>query len=224
VTKSYTPRLGLLKESDDEYIDQFDFNWPLIDQYAGGLVVADGVTPPDNQLFDGTLVIENTSGKQWLAKKNPVTGLFSKQWLLYPWQCAAYNPAVVINTSGGTNQIANMSTFNAGHSVNSSAADISTGSIVLPANLPGIYSIQAYATFTNNGTGGLRSLFIDVDNINDYPSSNMLEDGQLSTYTTVLSTLIQNCNGNTISAKVWQSSGGLVTIAVGMMATLITPV
>lgn len=134
----YTPRLKLRKESDDELIDQFEQNWPILDLYANSLLVADGVTPPDDQLYDGCLVCERTSGKLWMAVANPAgPPLWLKSYISYPWGIGVervVSPLTVALTDQG------FTTVLSDNQVNSSAADLVGGKLKIPIN--GIYSVH----------------------------------------------------------------------------------
>jgi hypothetical protein len=134
----YTPRLKLRKESDDELIDQFEYNWPILDLYADSLQVADGVTPADSDLYEGCLVAERTSGKLWMAVANPASPpQWLKSYISYPWGISVER---VVNpfTVGLTDQT--FSTILPDNQVNSSAADLVGGKVKIPIN--GIYSVH----------------------------------------------------------------------------------
>lgn len=75
-----TSRLGLTKPVDAEPQDvaTLDVNFDRLDQSIGVILVNDGVTPPNSQLFDGAIVKEKTSGLVWVAQKNAGTGNFDQ--------------------------------------------------------------------------------------------------------------------------------------------------
>ena len=165
-----TSRLKLSVESDDELIDQFEYNWPILDKYAGGLLVNDGVTPPDNELYEGCVVQEVTSGKMWMAMKDPNTGAFVKSWLIYPWSIAVNTGGVSIPVAapGATRGFTTLMTADC---INSSAADLNgSGHVKIP--IDGIYTLNfvnhhvsdpdnAYCTYmVINGTATDRHMVI----------------------------------------------------------------
>jgi hypothetical protein len=95
---SKTPRILLTKESDDELIDPFAVNWPILDTFAGGVWVANGSTPVG--VYDGMIVNEATSGISWIADLS--SGSLVKQWLTYPWLASATKAAWAQGSSYGT--------------------------------------------------------------------------------------------------------------------------
>src|SRR4051812_35699699 len=85
---SYKPRLQLAKTDADEYqlVSVLDSNSDIIDKGVGGRMVAPGVIPPINELYDGLVVNERDTGKTWIASANAAGG-FDRAWIRYPWQC-----------------------------------------------------------------------------------------------------------------------------------------
>jgi hypothetical protein len=73
---SYTPRLQLAKPDADEFqlVGVLDANYDLIDKYVGARQVAEGITPPQAELFDGALIHNKTSGTLWVAQANAAGG------------------------------------------------------------------------------------------------------------------------------------------------------
>lgn len=227
--KTFTDKLKLLKESDDELIDQFAYNWPILDSIAGGLLVANGVTPPDAQLFDGCIVREATSGKVWIARKNPISGAYTKSWLSYPWMCCA-NSASLSIPSGTTYTSYAVGTFNAARSFNSSAADISGNQIYIP--IDGIYEIQANATWTDaDATDSMKAGMIRINGNNTRPEWN--EDVQHCTggqglQNNMTETIYMLGVGSTggphyVGICVWQNSGVTRTVVLTLTVTMVTP-
>lgn len=85
MVRELTPNLKLIVESDDELVDQHEYNWTILDSKADMLIVADGVTPLDSDLWDGRIVAETTTGKVRIARANSA-GSFDWQWLYYPFR------------------------------------------------------------------------------------------------------------------------------------------
>jgi hypothetical protein len=141
MSTSQSPRLKLRRESDSELIDQFATNWPILDKFAGGIVTAPGVTPPDSELFHGCIVREG-NGKSWIAVKNPISGVYTKQWLTYEWSCSA-TASVSVGSSGpnGFNLIP-LTAIDPARCVNSDISALSGGQIMCPIN--GIYQAQIH--------------------------------------------------------------------------------
>jgi hypothetical protein len=147
MAQELTPRMKLIKESDDELIDQFEYNWPILDKYSDSQMVNDGATPVDSDLYEGCLVAERTSGKLWMAvvNPNPAPPVYVKSWISYPWSIGAtkVEPWNNANTEQGFTGII------ADGQVNSSAADLVGGKINIPIN--GIYAIEYNLSVPNTG-------------------------------------------------------------------------
>lgn len=77
-----TLRAGILKPSGPDQVDISVINqsFDTIDSFLGAILVNDGVTPSNSQLFDGAIVKERTSGKVWVAQKN-VGGGFDQNYI-----------------------------------------------------------------------------------------------------------------------------------------------
>jgi len=82
VAITYSNRLQLAKPDADEFqlVSVIDANYDLIDKYTNARIVADNVTPPNNELYDGAFVHEKNSGRTWIAVMN-AGGTFDKHYL-----------------------------------------------------------------------------------------------------------------------------------------------
>jgi hypothetical protein len=149
--------MKLITESDDELIDQFEYNWPILDYYADSIIVNNGVTPPDSELYDGCLVAERTSGKLWMASRNLATGLFDKSWIVYPWTIES---SKTFATNGSNNVLQGFPTLEAANCVNAGAADIEAGTSYIIIPIAGIYAI--WTTLHINGTGAASKTYNNV--------------------------------------------------------------
>jgi hypothetical protein len=223
MTSTKTPRLDLTKESDDEYIDQYPNNWPILDWRAGELVIADGTTPADSALFDGLVVREATNGKSWIATKQP-NGTYTKKWLTYPWQVCGSNSVAVGTAAPGTYTTYGLPTFNAPFAVNSSAADINgSQQIVLP--IPGIYSLHLSARWTDADTSdSQRWAHIRINNNNTRSLWN--EDGQHTNGNVVDCICTQQLTitqSLPIDVRLWQNSGSTKNVVLNLIAELVCP-
>lgn len=147
--QTYTQYLKLLKESDDELIDQFAVNWPILETAAGPTPVGAGVIPPDSELYHGKMIYEPSTGKYWVAYKNPTSAGFVQKWLAYPWMANAFrNAQSLINSTANTTIVTNATT--ASQNVNWTPVH----PIVTPVD--GIYSVDYQATFNMaSGTAGI---------------------------------------------------------------------
>jgi len=224
MTATKTPRLDLTKESDDEYIDQYPNNWPILDWRAGELVVADGTTPADNQLFDGLVVREATTGKSWIATKQP-NGTYTKTWLTYPWQASAYTAAQAVGTAtAGTYTTYGFASYDAAKAINSTSADLNgTGQIVLP--IPGIYALYLQVRWTDpDASDSQRWAQIRINNNNTRPEWN--EDGQHTNSNVVANIVTQELSitqALPIDCRLWQNSGSTKNCAITFIAELVSP-
>lgn len=217
MARTYTDRLKLIVESDDEVVDQFEYNWPILDTYADSLWVDDGVTPPDSQLYEGCLVAEKTSGKLWMAHKDLSTGNFKKSWLAYPFQ-------VVGNYYGAFDPIGTEKVFTQdipAQRVNSSfATDFSGGKIKVP--IDGIY----FWWWVSGPAGTVTPTRISIQGwVNGGASVDSTHNGKDGNNTA-------NCYcdtryfkaGDLLSWATWRSGGSISAVSMVMGLTLISPV
>lgn len=217
MTRTTTPRLKLIEESDNEYIDQFEYNWPILDKYADSLSVADGVTPPDSDLYEGCFVSEQTSGKLWMAVKDPATGSFIKSWISYPFNTVGYY-------TGAFDPIGAEKVFTqdiAAQRVNSSfATDYSGGKIKIPIN--GIY----YWWWVSGVAGTVSNARVSVQGwINGVFLVDFTHSGQNGNNTeyTYSDTRYFKA-GDLLSWAWWRNSGSVSAATMYMGLTLISPV
>lgn len=217
MTRTNTDRLKLFIESDDEQVDQFEYNWPILDKYADSLLVDDGVTPPDSDLYEGCLVAEKTSGKLWMAMKDPATGNFAKSWISYPFNTVGYY-------SGPFDPISTQKVFSSdqvAQRVNSTfAADYSGGKIKVPIN--GIY----YWWVVSGVAGTVSPARISVQGwINGSFQVDFTHNGQNGNNTeyTFSDTRFFNA-GDLLSFGFWKSGGSVSAATMYMGLTLISPV
>jgi hypothetical protein len=222
-----TPRLRLRKESDNEVIDQFATNWPIIDKFAGGLSTTPGVTPPDSELYDGAIVREGANGKAWIAVRNPISLTYSKQWLMYPWHCAA-SGTVNVSTGSlvGINHY-NLSTVDVARSVNADSSALSGGKIILPVE--GIYQAQLEARWPFGDTGPNISFSAGISLNNDTGVWNWNNDIRYRN-NNVVTCLCSQMFTASIAALPFpvgcvfaQDSGGLREVQFTLDVTLISP-
>lgn len=221
MTKILTPRLKLTKESDDEYIDPFPLNWPILDTYAGGLLVADGVTPADVNLYNGCLVVEQTSGKQWIAKQDPNTGTFTKKWLVFPWFAEVGTASQAVGSSFSNPVEYLFTTFFNG--INSSAASLVSNRLQVP--IDAVYELHYAVRGTPpNGTDAVMSAYISVNQDNNYIYSNT-EEKNNNALTNNAGTRITKLKANDVlSLKLWQSYSAVMTVGLYLSASVVCPV
>lgn len=222
MTKIQTPRLKLTKESDDEYIDPFPLNWPILDTYAGGLLVADGVTPADVNLYDGCIVTEQTSGKQWIAKQDPSTGVFTKSWLIYPWYAEVGTPSQAVGSVPFTNTPYGFTNFWNG--VNTDAATCLVGTyLVVP--IAAIYELN-YSVRGNNPTNNdaVLSAHISLNSDQNYMWSETLEKWNGNYTVNSCQRMMRLSAGDKLNMNIWQSYGAPMAVSIVLQVGLVCPV
>lgn len=220
MSRQFTPRLKLISESDDEIVDSFPYNWPLLDAAAGATVIADGATPANSSVFHGQLFRETTTGKSWIAKVNSLDGTYVKEWLTFPWECKAWISNGNI-TSGTADFECPMTTGRiTAHCVNSTDADLDAAKrIILP--ITGIYNVDALARWQSNGSGA-RSVALGYNAAKDN-ISNIVQNPGDSQCVWVADTL-RLFAGQTVSPFIWQNSGITLTVNVWLTIQLVSPV
>lgn len=206
---SNTPRLGLYKPNEvGETVDvktQINNNYDQIDRVAGCLLVANGYTPPNTDLFDGCIVREKTSGKVWMAQKN-VTGGFDQLWLSYPWFAVA-NFNVPTVPSDLTPRRIGLASISASESWNAPASTlVGTGNLQIPVK--GLYQVTVHCNWGNNGTGNRYIRPLDSDNFADDLLSVSIMTAVVgnSTIQTITTSKILQA-GQLLSIAMWQTSG-----------------
>ena len=219
--REYTPRLKLITETDDELIDPFAQNWPILDTFAGNKVVADGVTPPNNELFDGCIVSEQTSGKVWIARLDPLTGTFTKHWAIYPWQIAISKQFFCVKEAGAFKPIP-MDFLEGGQCINSSMADVVAGRVVTP--IKGIYDVIGHGQWQYTPADfGARSMLISFNDDSDYTVSEECGEAMYNVKYNSSTMRTQPLDaGVTITLKVW-NTGSESTVDSWLVVNLVTP-
>lgn len=222
VTKS--PRMKLTVESDDEYIDPFAANWPILDSYAGALLVANGVTPDPATLFDGSVVAEATTGIMWMADFS--TGSLVKQYLTYPFIAsgsainssfasgAAYNP-VPLNATAPNGFTPNTSSLNWDGDLATTAGRIKVPISAVYLLLGSVYNFPsnqgARSIVLSKNGAGFGGAIID----NSMPSGNTnLQVG----------TIAKLAAGDLIGLQFWQLSGAASNSHFNLSVTLLSTV
>lgn len=220
MSREYTPRLKLISESDDEIVDSFPYNWPLLDSAVGATVIADGATPANNAVYHGQIFRETTTGKSWMAKVDPLTGSYTKSWLTYPWQCQAVLTGHVMGTS--TTHVEHV--FNNGlvaaQCINAGAESLNASKrIVVP--IDGIYTIDILARWFNNSTG-FRAVAIAHDGSGDVGRTEVAHHaGDLEVcWASDCMKLVANTQ---ISMTMWQNSGGNLQVDVWGTVQMVSP-
>ena len=220
-------RLKLRLESDDELVDQFATNWPILDKFAGGLLVAPGTTPPDSELYDGCLVREGANGKSWLAVRNPLSGTYSKSWLTYPWQCAAYANVLVGSSQPDGFVVYGLSTVDPLRCTNADSSALVGGQLIPP--IPGIYQAQLHTRWSYadgadgiyksgaislNGNVGVRAWNCDIRRKNNNVVTNFC--AQIFTFSPSEAPY-------PVGVLLAQNSGGNRDVDIDLTLTLLSP-
>jgi len=221
MSKSLTPRLLLTKESDDEIIDPFSYNWPILDKYAGGLLVADGVTPPDSDLYDGCLVMEQTSGKQWIASKDPNTGVYTKKWLIFPWFAECGTSSQAVGSNAFVNTAYGFTSFYNG--VNATAANALVGTfLVVP--IDAVYECHYSVRGSNpNANDAVLSAHISVNSDQNYVPSETLEKTNGNYTVNTCQRMMKLKAGDKLCMNIWQSYGAIMTVSIVLSVSLVCP-
>lgn len=221
-----TPRLALRKESDNETIDQFAPNWPILDKFAGGLLVAPGVTPADSELFDGCIVSEGANGKSWIAIKNPSTGAFTKKWLTYPWICCAYNSNIPVGSAANPGVLTQygLGALDTPRCVNAGAEALSGGNIIPP--IPGIYQAQFHTRWETNDTADVfksAGLMLNNTNIQAWSSDIRHRNNSLVTNAGSLLFAVKGTTPYPVGIMLAQNTGGVRNCTYVVDVTLLSP-
>jgi len=220
MSKVLTPKLKLTKESDDETIDPFAPNWPILDKYAGGLLVANGTVPPDSDLYDGCLVSELTSGKQWIARLN-TGGTYDHIWLVYPWFAEVGTPSLSVASVPFTNTAYGFT--NLWNGVNTDAATALVGTfLVVP--IDAIYELVYSVRGSNpNSNDAPLSAHISVNSDQNYLWSETLEKYNLN-YTVNCTQLLRKLKaGDKLCLNIWQSYGAPMAVSMVLQASVVCP-
>jgi len=105
-----TTRIGLIKPAGGEPInvDDLNTNSDRLDKVMPFVLVNDGVTPPDTDLIDGSVIMEKTSGLVWVAQKSgasfirkPIINQVGQSDGVTPPDNALYDGALVREKTSG---------------------------------------------------------------------------------------------------------------------------
>lgn len=217
MTRTTTPRLKLIEESDDEYIDQFEYNWPILDKYADSLFVNDGVTPPDSDLYEGCLVAEKTSGKLWMAVKDPTTGNFIKSWVSYPFNVVGFYSGAF--DPSGAEKVFTQDIV--AQRVNSSfATDFSGGRIKVPVD--GIYHWWIVSGCAGTVSNARLSMQAWVNGVMQEDITHNAQTGNNTEYTYSTAQFFKA--GDLLSWAWWKSGGSVSAASMYMGLCMVSPV
>lgn len=207
MTRNKTSRMGLIKESPDELIDQWGYNWPILDAFSGVQLVDPGYSPPTSQLYDGAIVVEKNTDIIWMAKLNPDTGSFDKKWLVYPF--VAYCYGSISFTTGIVFKDLSTTSWDATRSKNFNGPV--GGKIVVPVN--GVYSATGLASWDPYDAGA-RECLISFNGADDYMRNEDFHDCNHDTSRTVtkVTEYVYLKAGDKINLRGWQTTG--VTLGV----------
>lgn len=158
MTRIISPKLKIITESDDELIDQFEYNWPQLDKYAHPVPVATGVMPPDSDLFDGCILSETpaNNNRVWMARKNDA-GVYQKSWIAYEWAIGVQSNGIsVIGSTGDRGWDAGLIPGSK-DCANSSAADLDPATKKIITPMTGLYSISYAVHHVNQNNNAFAS-------------------------------------------------------------------
>jgi hypothetical protein len=217
-------------------------NMDKLDQWVGTLWVNDDTVVPDSSLFDGATVGEKTSGKIYTVYKNPISGVFEKRWIKYPYMCCGYTSGYAVGSNetanaqlfGITNYVPNFDPANPAlypdGGVNSKAADVVGSYWVAP--LRGLYDIHMHWIFTTANAIGLREARINIDAALVNPAAANVEDTNTfeTGFVNSAGWCAMDCHwkgilnaGQTIIGKINQNSGVNASVTMTFKAVLVTP-
>lgn len=156
MTTELTPIRGLIKPvpgtGETVRISDLNSNFDKLD--AGAILVENGTTPSNDQLYEGAIVKERTSGIVWVAQRNGLGG-YNKSHIRYPYQFSAWTPGNIVTMTGGY-QTWGCANFRADVSVNASSGEISHPDNGWICPRTGIYTLHHRYVWGNNGSGGRR--------------------------------------------------------------------
>jgi hypothetical protein len=196
----------------------------LIDQWAGCILVNDGVTPATGSLFDGAIVKEKTSGIIWEARKNG-GGTFDKVYVRYPAFMSMNNGPVALATGGAYTAVSIGSLITA---KNLSAANIN-GSNQFVVPVKGIWYVRMHASFVANAAG-VRAVTLEYNGnvltigTGDPNWENVVNNvGAGFTADCVAHGMLVANVGTTLKPALLQNSGGNLNYQVVTTVALIEP-
>ena len=214
-------RLKLYLESDEEIMDSFPLNWPIVDSAAGATAIADGSTPAATSVYNGQLFRESGTDKVWMALKDPNTGTYTKKWLIYPWKIQAIGSISAANS--GTHSAYAFTTVEPTQCYNAGVGDINgSGRIVVP--IDGIYDIHLSASFQANATG-FRSLYISYNGGGETQTQDINESVSSAQMGAAHAQDLRRLSaGNDIRIMVAQTSGIALATSIFGVVELVSPV
>jgi|SRR6478609_934093 len=231
----FTTNYGFVKPQpgtgEPAAIEKINSNFDKVEKWGRVIWVNDGVIPATADLIEGSIVAEITSGKVWIAKKN-VGGTFDRKFIRYPWSMSAFTTNFPVGTSGWAEygfQNFGGGTFNGvGPPINSSAADIVGGRVVLPVK--GLYSIRVNVNWAPNNTG-IRASALSFNGI------PLTGSGPPNDNTSTYANTVQNSDtrysifgnevypaGTQFCTAQYQNSGGTINLTIVVFAHLVYPV
>jgi hypothetical protein len=217
---STTPsaRIGLFYDSTDDGIDPQVPNFTRLDQVMPIIWVADGVTPPDAELYDGIIVGEITSGKVWAAKKNG-GGTFDKRYIRYPYS-AVFTGVASPASSGAYSSAGWPNLYATGK--NSSAADFN-GSSFWVAPIKGLYHIDVHDSWAANAAGQRAMQLLD-NGVGMNAETETVFNAIAGTVTALHASVNRVlAAGEIIGHQYLQSSGGALACTTVISVAMIDP-
>jgi hypothetical protein len=207
----FTPDYGFVKPQpgtgEPAAIEKINSNFDKVEKWGRVIWVNDGVTPSTADLIEGATVAEITSRKVWIAKKN-LGGTFDRKWVEYPWALSAYTDPLTVSSGAWAN--VGFVTYATGQGINSSVADLVGTRMVAPIN--GWYDATLHIKWPG-GASGVRGCNFNInataanEDINTGNHVAPLAGAAVYTHSN-LSKLLNA--GDTLSANVFQNSGGSV--------------
>lgn len=207
---TFTTKLGLQKPDplDLQDVDVLNDDFDTLDRVAGVIWVNDNVTPSDDDLFDGAIVRERSSGWAWTARSNGIGG-FDKLNLAAPGYASlvtgAASPAIA--TSNAYANVGLLTTFS-GH--NQTKVATTSGSTLFVAQ-NGDYTITGVITWNGNSTGN-RALRVMLNGAQmSYDKVELANSNSPHTVIVHLGARALNA-GDALTLQSWQNSGASLVI------------
>lgn len=220
MTRNPSPRMRLIVESSDELIDQWGYNWPLLDDFAGVQLVGAGVMPPTSELWDGAIVAEKSTGIIWMAHLNANTGSYERKYLVYPWAAACSSGSFNIAT-GVTYKDVPLTAHDSTREQNFNGP---TGNkIIVPVD--GVYSVDGCISWASLGTGQ-RDMLLAFNSTDDFMRNEDLINAMSTGSRDInrVSEFAYMKAGNSVTVRCWQNSGSSVNGNFGYLnMELISP-
>jgi hypothetical protein len=219
-----TTRLALIKPAGGETVKRTDIttSFDILDEFAGCILVNDGVTPGTADLFDGALVKERTSGIIWEARKNG-GGTFDKVYVRYPYQYRATTPITDTVGTGAVYGGWGATTVDTAQCKNASAAQ-KNGSNFWVCPVKGLYSVRLRFCWNANAAG-LRGLKFTLNGTADPEGGEMVVTPVAGFYTATEVHMLKLLAVNDIvGTQTFQSSGGNLGTAVIYEIDMIEPI